>query len=291
MKSIWTTFFLFFVLISLQAQEEGDAVQQRLKVEETNVLKPFTIMPHKPNFMLLGAFNQKGYDASLFRQQLNDKSLTFEDIEAQFQLSLKVPIALNFFSGRMNIFGAYTNRSFWQVYNPEISSPFRETNHEPEFWFQFRHKNRFLGLDHPLTILGISHQSNGRSGVLSRSWNRVYAAMIMNRGNLAVQIKPWIRISEDEEEDDNPDIDRFLGHGELRLIYKWNGNTFQCMLRNALESGFQRTGFEYSWSFPFYKYDHFRGYLQGFSGYGESLIDYDRKVNRIAIGVSLSDFL
>jgi len=280
-----------FCISSLLAQQEQEPLKERLEVEKENVLKPFTIMPHKPNFMLLGTYNIENYDSTLYQEEFNDHSLVFEDIEAQFQLSLKVPIALNFFSGHMNIFGSYTNRSFWQVYNPEISSPFRETNHEPELWLQFNHKNSLLGFNHPLTIIGLSHQSNGRSGALSRSWNRLYASFIFDKGNLAASFKPWIRISEDLEEDDNPDIKEFMGHGEIRLIYKWEKNTFSMMLRNGFESNFSRAGYEFSWSFPFYKYGYFRGYLQGFSGYGESLIDYNNKVNRIALGVSITDFL
>ncbi|PIE89884.1 MAG: phospholipase [Acidobacteria bacterium] len=272
-------------------QHDQGAVQKRIEIDKKNALKPFTIMPHRPNFMLLGSYNTKGYEASIHAEEFSTPDYRFKDIEAQFQLSLKVPIALDFFSGRLNVYGAYTNRSFWQVYNPEISSPFRETNHEPELWFQVHQKNRFLGFNNPLTIVGISHQSNGRSGILSRSWNRVYAVILLQKGRLAISLKPWFRLSEDKEDDDNPDIKRYMGHGETRLVYTRGKHTFSAMLRNVFESDFKRAGYEFSWSIPFYKYDHFRGYLQAYSGYGESLIDYNHKVNRIALGISITDFL
>jgi phospholipase A1 len=136
----------------------------------------------------------------------------------------------------------------------------------------------------------ISHQSNGW-GVLSRSWNRLYANFVFQRGNFAIGIKPWLRISEEAEDDDNPDITDYLGYFEWRAGYKWNGHVFSFMSRNNLESGFDRGAVEAGWSFPLHKYPYLKGYIQYFYGYGESLIDYDRRVNRIGIGITLIDWL
>ena len=82
-----------------------------------------------------------------------------------------------------------------------------------------------------------------------------------------------------------------MGHGEFRLIYKVKNHTFGLMSRNNLESGFDRGATELSWSFPVGDRKDLRGYIQMFSGYGESLIDYNQEVNRIGFGISLSDWL
>ena len=63
------------------------------------------------------------------------------------------------------------------------------------------------------------------------------------------------------------------------------------MLRNQLESGFKRGAVELGWSFPVFDYPYLKGYVQYFYGYGESLIDYDRKVNRIGVGISVTDWI
>ena len=42
-------------------------------------------------------------------------------MEIQFQISLKVPLAVDLFGDRMDIYAAYTNRSFWQAYSREPS--------------------------------------------------------------------------------------------------------------------------------------------------------------------------
>ena len=119
----------------------------------------------------------------------------------------------------------------------------------------------------------------------------MYADFVFERDNLALSIKPWWRIPENEKDDDNPDIDDFLGYGELRADYKWGNNTFGVMTRNMIESSFEKGTVELTWSFPLWHYDYFRGYLYYYNGYGESLIDYDQQSNTIGIGVSFTDHL
>ncbi len=111
-------------------------VSDRLEQDRKQVFQPFTLMAHKPNYFLAAAHNSKGYDPELFREQYLDPSIEFDDTEAQFQISLKAPLWVDLFD-KVDIYAAYTNRSFWQVYSSEMSSPFRETNHEPEVWVQF----------------------------------------------------------------------------------------------------------------------------------------------------------
>lgn len=273
-----------------EPDDQPVVVSDRLREDKENVLQPFTLMAHKPNYFLAAAYNSKGYDAQLFQEQYRDPSIEFDNTEAQFQISIKTPLWVGLFD-KVDIYGAYTNRSFWQVYNSELSSPFRETDHEPEIWAQFTPKWEIFGFKNLANSIGFVHQSNGQGGVLSRSWNRVYANFVFAKGNFAIGFKPWIRLSEDASSDDNPDITDYLGHYELRAGYKWNEQVFSVMSRNNLESGFDRGAFEFGWSFPLWKYPYLKGYIQYFRGYGESLIDYNHRVNRIGIGVSLTDWL
>lgn len=273
-----------------QQDDQQTAVDVRLKQDRENVLQPFTLMSHKPNYFLLGAYNSDGYNSSYFEEQYDEPSIQLDDTEAQFQISLKVPLGINIFN-TFDVYAAYTNRSFWQLYNSEISSPFRETNHEPEAWVQFTPAWEIFGFKNSANAIGFVHQSNGQGGVLSRSWNRIFANFVFQRGNFAIGFKPWIRISESAEDDDNPDITDYMGHYELRAGYKWNEHVFSVMSRNNLESGFDRGAFELGWSFPLWTYPYVKGYIQYFRGYGESLIDYNQHVNRIGIGISLTDWL
>ncbi|WP_028584407.1 phospholipase A [Desulfogranum mediterraneum] len=264
---------------------------QRLQEEGWQVLKPFTLMAHRPNYLLVGAYNDSGYSPSHFEEALGQKSIKLDRVESQFQLSIKFPLLLDILGSPLDLYAAYTNRSFWQVFNDDLSSPFRETNHEPEVWLQFPGSRNLLGFHNRINAIGINHQSNGQGGSLSRSWNRIFAWFTLERGDMVLSFRPWIRIQESQESDDNPDMTDFLGHYELAAAYRWDEHVFTIMSRNNLESGFRRGAVELSWSFPLWGWPYLRGYLQYFNGYGESLIDYNQHANRIGIGFSLTDWL
>ena len=266
-------------------------VKDRMHHDREHVLQPFTLMAHKPNYILFAAYNGMSYNAAPYNEQFDDSGFQFDDTEAQFQISLKFPLLVNLFNETFDIYAAYTNHSFWQVYNSKESSPFRETNHEPEAWVQFHPNWELFGFTNVWNSFGVVHQSNGRGGDLSRSWNRVYAWLTVERGNLAMSIKPWFRIPEDDDDDDNPNISDYMGHYELMASYKWGENVFSIMSRNNLESSFSRGAVELSWSFPLWNWPYLKGYLHYFTGYGQSLIEYDQYANTIGIGVSLTDWL
>lgn len=271
--------------------QDNSPVEERLNIDTTNILKPFTLMSHRNNYILLGAHSFKGWEPTEFERQYGIEGLDLDNTEVQFQLSIKTPLAVNLFDRKIDIFAGYTVRSFWQFYNSDISSPFRETNHEPEIWLQIRPDREFFGFQNTVNGIGLNHMSNGQGGYLSRSWNRVYGALAFERGNFAFLLRPWFRIHEDIDDDDNPDITDYYGHGELYLAYKYKEHTFSFMTRNNLESGFSHGAFELGWSFPLFQYPFLKGYIQYFSGYGESLIDYDSYVSKIGIGLQLTDVL
>ena len=150
-----------------------------------------------------------------------DDDINFQPWETKFQISFKLPVAHTGCLITVPIcLWLYTNRSFWQQFNKEGSAPFRDSNHEPEAWLSFRNDYELFGIKNSIIRTGISHQSNGQSGELSRSWNRVYADFIFEYDDLYLSFKPWLRINEDSEDDDNPDIDEYMGDFELSAVYK-----------------------------------------------------------------------
>lgn len=267
---------------------EDSAVSRRSMFERAEDLNPFVILPHRPNYIILSN-NTASLNEAPFEAANSSRDVDFQPWETKFQISLKAPVYRGIFGDNGDLFFAYTNRSFWQMFNKEGSAPFRESNHEPEAWLEFENDYELLGFRNSIIRTGISHQSNGQSGALSRSWNRLYADFVIERDDLYLSIKPWWRIPESNSNDDNPDIDRYMGNVEVSALYKYGEHNFDVMIRNNLRSGDNYGAVQFGWSFPLFK--KFRGYVQWFNGYGESLIDYDAHSNSIGFGIQFSDWL
>ena len=262
-------------------------IERRQQFEKVAWDNPFVISVHKPNYVLLLAHNEKTNEEP-FKNEFPDEEIALGDDEVKFQISVKFPLALNLFDGQGDVFFAYTNRSFWQLYNT-ASEPFRETNHEPEVFYVLKNDWEFLGFKSNFVNMGLVHQSNGRRGLLSRSWNRIYALFVFEKDNLVLGFKPWYRIPESEGNDDNPDIEDYMGNIEFTTVYTKGRHTFSGMLRNNLQSSGNRGALQIDWVFPLSRY--FSGYLQYFSGYGESMIDYNYDQQSIGIGFALTGLL
>jgi len=262
-------------------------IDTRLQEEKKTGQDWFVLTPHRANYLLPMAYNSSPNEGVYEGTSLEDAEL--DNIEIKFQLSIKYQLLEDLFKNNGDLYFGYTNLSYWQAYNSDYSSPFRDTNHEPELWLQFDTDWEFWGIKTRLIQLGAWHQSNGRGEPLSRSWNRLYANFIFSKGNFALSLKPWWRIPEDDEDDDNPHIERYLGYGELRAAYAWRHHTFSLMFRNNLKSSGNKGAVELGWSFPLYK--KLKGYVQYFNGYGQSILDYDDAANTIAVGFALSDIM
>lgn len=269
--------------VAATAEVTESAIEARGKLERHVAGNRFAILPHKQNYLLPVSYNfspNKGDS-----QELGDG---VNHAEVKFQLSLKMPLWEGIFSRRGTLFGGYSQQSFWQAYNSNRSAPFRETNYEPELFLSFDTDFDVFGARNRIVSFGVVHQSNGRSEPYSRSWNRIFALLAFERGNLYFALKPWYRIPESLKDDDNPDIDAYLGFGEFYAVYSWRTQWLGLMLRNNFRAD-NRGAIQIDYSFPLIK--KMDGYLQFFNGYGESLSDYDESVSRIGCGVIMANWL
>ncbi|MDZ7669046.1 MAG: phospholipase A [Gammaproteobacteria bacterium] len=254
------------------------------------------LTPHKRNYFLPVTYMDEPNELPL-EDELGEPLAAddLDHLEAKFQLSLKFNVARGLLLPRDQVHFGFTALSFWQAYNRDVSAPFRETNYEPELLWSTPLDWAPLGLDAGQLTFGVSHQSNGRGGSLSRSWNRVYTELAFEKSNLVVSLKPWWRIPESEKDDpsdakgdDNPDIERYLGHFEFTTTYRKRNHEFRLLLRNNLR-GDNKGAVQLEWAFPLWR--GIRGYAQYFNGYGESLIDYNVRMERFGVGILLTDLL
>ena len=261
---------------------------------------------HHPTYFLFGAYNNSpNRDMTLDV----DPRAKAQNTEAIFQLSGKVrPLPDDLLGKHFDLWFGYTQRSFWQLYNSAFSSPFRDTNFEPEGFITFHDNYDLFGLNllnWRIVNVGFAHKSNGRARPLSRSWNRLFAEFgfekVLNRNisdgdrnEFNLFLKPWYRLPEDGQNDDNPDIEKYLGYGEIWGVYYWQKHRFALMLRNNLRANNNKGALQLDWSFPMpltrFTSDKISVYVQYFNGYGESLLDYNSSSNRISAGIMLTNW-
>ena len=274
------------------AEAEETALDKRIEEEDRSIKNLWTIMPHRPNYILLANYNFSSMNEEPW-EEYSGADVDLNSTEVKFQISFKFMLWEKLFNKRSNgdLFFAYTQLAMWQLYNKDISSPFRDTNYEPEFFLSFDNDWKIFGFTNRFNIFGFAHQSNGREEPVSRSWNRLYATFVFNKGNFATGLKVWYRIPEDEEDDNNPDIEDYLGNFELRSVYKWRKHTLGFMWRNNLDIDENRGAVQLDWSFPLPGTDRIKGYVQYFNGYGQCLLDYNASASTLGAGFLLTDWL
>jgi phospholipase A1 len=218
--------------------------------------------------------------------------------EGRIQLSVRTKIGQGFlpvshFGGRDSLWFGYTQQSYWQIFTASISRPFRTTDHEPEFiYIAPTPADLPGGWRLRYTGMSINHQSNGQALPLSRSWNRAILMAGMEKGErYTLTARLWNRMGDGDEIDDNPEIDRLIGRGEIAGGWQVNpDHTLLLTLRHSMSR--PANG---SWRLEWLRTldsrsSGLRLHVQLFNGYGDSLVDYNRGRTVLGIGLSLVDW-
>jgi len=290
--------FLFIVLIFSQSTSgqgffEGNDIisktySQRWELDSIDKKGTFRLVSYKSIYVAPARWSSNPNEKPQSENPNNSatETIDYDIVEVKFQLSLKTKLLQSIFWGKGDLWVGYTQIAHWQIYNEELSRPFREINYEPEIIFKYPlHIKAFTG---EFKSIGVSftHQSNGRELPYSRSWNRIIFDLSYEIESWIVSVRPWIRLS-DGKKDDNPAITDYIGDGELNLSYSYNRHQFYTVITHPFNQ-FQGGSVQLNYIFPIK--GHVRGHLQAFQGYGETLIDYNNKQTTIGIGVSFANW-
>ena len=253
----------------------------------------WTIRPYRPNYVLPLFYS---FDPNLNPTSSNPdepgQKYTANDVrntELKFQLSLKSKVAEDLFNTNADLWFGYTQQAHWQVYNEDNSRPFRGTDYQPEI-FLTQPVTANLPFGGRLRMLGIGavHHSNGRSDPISRSWNRAYLMAGAEWGKLSIVPRLWARVNnESDESEDNPDIEDYLGYGDIKFLYdlpKQQSLSGTLRYNPSTNKGAAQIDYVYPLS------ENVNGYVQLFQGYGESILDYDHENTAIGFGIVLNDW-
>ncbi len=289
-KTLLSLSLIFSINSFSQIQEDTrKAFEQRIIEDRTLDHLNYSFFAHKPFYFMPYTYSFNPTKKATGTIDEVDRT------EVKFQFSFKINLVESFYNDYLRLSFAYTNLSFWQLYNKKNSAPFRETNHEPDFFLEYKPSGVSSVQGNTFYRFGIVHQSNGQDIELSRSWNRIYIQMITEIKYSVLSLMLWERIHEspkdgpnDVDGDDNPEISKFMGHFELRSTTKFDKYSLSLLFRNNLRKD-NKGAFEASLSFPLN--GKFKGYFQYFNGYGESLIDYDSSIQRVGVGIIMADWL
>ncbi|MDI9401344.1 MAG: phospholipase A [Limisphaerales bacterium] len=262
--------------------EEGSKKQRSAMVDYFH--KHFS--GYEPLYFLVGANPSGG---------LPDMKGAFPN--ARFQVSLRyTPFTedswvADQWSGFTNVLAAYTQNSVWDLEG--LSAPFLDTTYKPELQYYWRDiLGEEKGILRQMDLLAsLAHESNGRSGSASRSINYIIARPTFHFGNperLNGYLAPgfWFYLG---SLTDNPRIRHYRGHADVRAALQWAdslqmASTFQ--IGDELEKGSMQLDLSYPLGHITGNSLDFYLHVQYFTGYGQTLLYYDRREQALRAGVS-----
>lgn len=288
-------FFLLFFVLSFSAfgqidfYDDDDYVLEDLKNQYNQLLDSrYSLFPHKGTFLLPMTTNSMVHE-NLYSEIRNTEPTRgdyYKSTEAEFQISFMIPVLRSVDYNGWDLLFAYTHHSWWQVYNPVWSRPFRETNYMPEVFTRKLFLKKVAKTNLRLTTLdfGYVHQSNGQIQMLSRSWDRLFARGTFIHDDFMMNVTAWYRLPEKSHEDDNRDIYNYMGIGEVELIKSFGKHTLNFKTPIAFHHFSSDIKYSYPWR------DRLRWFFRFQGGYGHSLIEYNRPTQRFGLGIILDEF-
>ena len=260
-------FFVLFITIPFY----GNA--QNTGIDSTN---------YKSVIRSLPAFTMYGDNYFITGTALNE-TISSESSDAKFEIGFKQRLTNVDLPWDVFPFITYRQKAFWDIYRE--SFPFRETNYNPALGIAK------LFVDETGITAGLwfafEHESNGRDGLNSRSWNFFSLHYFKPYGlHWQFRVKAWVPVG---DLSDNEDIISFRGFFKLGATYNPMKNLFfDIDIQPAYDdrlTGFVQAGI----SFKISKNSNQFVYLQYYGGYSEELIDYDQAVSNLRIGIAFKD--
>lgn len=255
------------------SQDAGSANPARRSSLATELDNSF-FQPYKSNYIVFGSM----------RNRDGQPPFSGQDLDIRFELGMQFslfPHAGDFTLLQPVKFG-YSQRSWWDI--SESSSPFKEHNYNPEVFWDFARAREVFGRESGISLLdqaGFEHQSNGRDGPESRSWDRLYVQKHFRLSEMfAWTVKIWDVVNLGE---DNKDIEDYLGNVEITTHLDLN-NWAKIDLRTSKGDETSKISYQLDLSFPMSRWINSRFFISYHDGYGEALISYDRKSRSLRTG-------
>lgn len=233
-----------------------------------SIIKTFDDLPsfgiYKDNYIVIGGDLLKHPDS--------------ENSDAKFQISVVQRLTNSVLPFRTYLFLTYTQLAFWDVFKE--SFPFRDINFNPTIGLgkPLVYQNRYLG---DISVQ-FEHESNGRDGDDSRSWNKVsFSGLFLINRHWNFFSKLWIPIVDGEN---NPDLVQYKGYGTFALSYNQKNKYNVGVVLTPRSGGFGNMNITLNASYRLFKNENQYLFFELYNGYGEGLLDYKEFHQRFRLG-------
>ena len=207
---------------------------------------------------------------------------TKENSNIKFQISVSQRLTKSTLPLGTYLYLFYSQKCFWNVL--ENSMPMTDLNFNPGIGLSkpLFVKNRYIGK----ATLMLEHESNGRDGQESRSWNKIsFAGNIIIDPTLIVHGKFWIPIVDGMN---NKDILDYCGIYQVGMSFLSRNQRFGASMLLTKRRGWKlnyNTTVELS--YRLFKRDNQFLFLQYYNGYGEGLLEYNKFHSELRVGICI----
>lgn len=264
---------IFLALITLAVSAIGCHAQI---TDVQGVIDPDSVRHAFDNQPYFGLYKDNYF---IFGTALGPKP-TRDNTNVKFQISIAQRLTKSTLPWGTYLYLFYSQKVFWNVL--ERSMPMTDLNFNPGIGLAkpLFVKNRFIG---KLTLM-LEHESNGRDGAASRSWNKVsLGANIMVDPSFVIHGKVWIPIVDGEN---NQDILDYCGIYQTGMNFTTLDNRLGFGITLVKRRGWKldyNTIFEIS--YRLFKRDNQCLFLQYYNGYGEGLLAYKEYHSTVRVGI------
>lgn len=199
--------------------------------------------------------------------------------DAKFQISIRQRLTNSTLPFKTFLFLTYTQKAFWDVFKD--SFPFRDLNYNPTIGIgkALVYNNRFLGY----VSFQLEHESNGKDGADSRSWNKMsFSSSLLLQENWVLEADVWIPFVDGEE---NADLVKYAGWCNVNLEYTSPNQKFVFNASVTKRGGVNlNTNITLSAAIRLMNDDNQFLFVEFYNGYGESMLDYKQFRQRLRAG-------
>lgn len=232
-------------------------------IKSLDALPPFGI--YKDNFFIAGT--------ELFNTPTQWNS------DAKFQVSVRHRLTNSTMPFKTYLYFTYTQKALWDIFKE--SFPFRDLNYNPAIGIgrALIYKNRLLGA----IALQVEHESNGKDGIDSRSWNKItFATTLLLHDRWMLESEIWIPLVDGG---DNKDIVDYSGYANMNIEYT-SPNKKYILGASITKRGGTNLNHNVTLSAAARIFSDSNQFLfvEYYNGYGESMLDYKQYRQRLRLG-------